>query len=107
LTCNPERVTAYVDRELWPRLEHPVLRHLAACPTCAAQALLSEVFPPHPRPGFAVRVMAAVLSQSVSAQAAEVAESTRAASEARLTRAQRAGVWGVRQQHPTMATGGE
>jgi len=31
-------VTAYVDGELRPPLERAVEGHLAACPTCAAQA---------------------------------------------------------------------
>lgn len=38
MPCQPERVTAYVDRELTPQLEHAVERHLSACSACAAQA---------------------------------------------------------------------
>jgi anti-sigma factor ChrR (cupin superfamily) len=74
--CNSERVTAYVDRELSPILEHAVERHLAACPTCATQAVfeielgatLAELVPEKPRPGLAARVLAAALSQPPSAR---------------------------------------
>jgi anti-sigma factor RsiW len=76
VSCNPERVTAYVDRELTPTLEHAVERHLAACPACASQAVyeielgatLAELVPEKPRPGFAASVLAAALSQLPSAR---------------------------------------
>lgn len=76
MSCNPERVTAYVDRELTPTLEHAVERHLAACPACASQAVyeielgatLAELVPEQPRSGFAASVLAAALSQPASAR---------------------------------------
>jgi anti-sigma factor RsiW len=76
VSCDPEHVTAYVDRELAPTLEHALERHLAACPTCAAQAVfeielgatLAELVPEQPRPGFAASVLAAALSQPASAR---------------------------------------
>jgi anti-sigma factor RsiW len=58
-------VTAYVDRELPPQLEHAVERHLSACTACAAQAAfeiglqatLSAVPAPRLRPGFPASVL--------------------------------------------------
>lgn len=64
MPCHPERVTAYVDRELDPSIEPAVERHLSACPACAAQAAfeidlratLSGLPAPRLRPGFPARV---------------------------------------------------
>lgn len=71
MSCDPERVTAYVDGELPAPLERLVARHLASCSTCAGQAVfevelastLSEIALPRPCPGFAARMLAAALSQ--------------------------------------------
>ena len=64
MSCNPERVTAYVDGALdaagGPELE----AHLAACPECRAQAeeeralraQLRALPPPSPSPGLEARV---------------------------------------------------
>jgi anti-sigma factor RsiW len=64
MSCNPERVTAYVDGALdaagCPELE----AHLAACPECRAQAeeeralraRLRALPPPSPSPGLEARV---------------------------------------------------
>ncbi len=65
MRCQPERVTAYVDRELPPPLEHAVERLLSACTACAAQAAfemelqatLSAVPPPRLRTGFPASVL--------------------------------------------------
>jgi anti-sigma factor RsiW len=38
VSCQPEQVTAYVDGELPPTLRADLEAHLAACPSCAAQA---------------------------------------------------------------------
>lgn len=65
MSCQPERVTAYVDRELAPQGEHALERHLSACPACAAQAAfeielaatLSALPAPRLRPGFPARVL--------------------------------------------------
>jgi anti-sigma factor RsiW len=75
VSCDPERVTAYVDRELTPWLERAVERHLAGCPACAAQAAfeieLAETLGGLPAPrlrvGFAARVLAAALTERPSA----------------------------------------
>jgi anti-sigma factor RsiW len=64
-------VTAYVDGELRPSLEQAVERHLAACPSCAAQArfeieLASRLrLLPEPRlpNGFCRSVLEAALGQ--------------------------------------------
>ena len=65
MPCQPERVTAYVDRELPPQLEHAVERHLCACTACAAQAAfeielgatLSALSAPRLRDGFPASVL--------------------------------------------------
>jgi anti-sigma factor RsiW len=38
VACRPERVTAYVDRELSGSARVEIEIHLAACPACAGQA---------------------------------------------------------------------
>jgi len=38
VSCEPERVTAYVDRELPAPIERAVEFHLTRCPGCATQA---------------------------------------------------------------------
>lgn len=65
MSCQPERVTAYVDRELDPSIEPAVERHLSACTACAAQAAfeielqttLSAMPAPRLRPGFPARLL--------------------------------------------------
>ena len=65
MPCQPERVTAYVDRELAPSIERAVERHLSTCQACAAQAAfeielgttLTALPAPRLRPGFPARVL--------------------------------------------------
>lgn len=65
MPCHPERVSAYVDRELDPPTERAVERHLSACPACAAQAAFELEFQatlralpaPRLRPGFPSHVL--------------------------------------------------
>jgi anti-sigma factor RsiW len=74
VSCDPERVTAYVDRELPRRLERVLERHLAACPACAAQAVfeielaasLRAPTPPCLDESFATGLVVAVFSQAAS-----------------------------------------
>jgi len=71
VSCHPERVTAYVDRELFPQLERAVERHLASCPACAAQAafeielaaFLSQLPVPRLRGGFPASVLLAAFAE--------------------------------------------
>jgi len=71
VSCHPERVTAYVDRELVPQLERAVERHLSACPACAVQAAseielaasLSELPVPRLRGGFPASVLLAAFAE--------------------------------------------
>jgi len=71
VSCDPERVTAYVDRELKPPLERAVERHFASCPICAAQAVfeielaasLHELPEPRLRAGLSASVLAAALAE--------------------------------------------
>jgi anti-sigma factor RsiW len=38
LSCDPERVTGFVDGELDPQATTAVAAHLETCPACRAQA---------------------------------------------------------------------
>jgi anti-sigma factor RsiW len=75
VSCDPERVTAYVDRELPCCLERALERHFAACPACAAQAVVEidlaarvgALAAPRLDQGFAALVAEAVFSQAASA----------------------------------------
>lgn len=75
MSCDPGRVTAYVDRELPSVLERALERHFAGCSSCAAQAVfeielaasLGALGSPRLDPGFAAVVAAAVFSQAASA----------------------------------------
>lgn len=42
MSCDPERVTGYVDGVLEPPPAEEVERHIAGCPTCEAQALFER-----------------------------------------------------------------
>ncbi len=70
MACRAEQVTAYVDRELSPRLEREVERHLYGCPVCAAQAVfeielcesLHDLTETRFRAGLSDRILAAALA---------------------------------------------
>ena len=64
MSCNPQRVTGYVDDALDPAARAEVEAHLAGCPACRAQVAserelrerLRAPAPVEPRPGFEAEV---------------------------------------------------
>jgi anti-sigma factor RsiW len=68
LSCDPERVTGFVDSELDAPAAAAVARHLGICPACRAQvdaerglrARLHGLPSPEPPPGLDARVRARV-----------------------------------------------
>ena len=68
MSCNPERVTAFVDGELRAGLSAEVKGHLRICKVCGPQAgfeaalreRLQTLAPPEPPPSLAPRILRAV-----------------------------------------------
>ena len=72
MSCNPERVTAFVDGELRAGLSAEVKGHLRICPVCGPQAAFEAALrerllalpPPEPPPSLAPCILRAVRTEA-------------------------------------------